>query len=606
MKLTKLSFNNLLLVFALLLAGKTSAQCPVTADLVQPKNAVVCQGVDTQFIVYSPTPGVSYAWEVNDGTGWSNISGAPYTGFLTTNLKVIGSPASLTGYQYRARIDKPSCPTIRSNAVTLTVNTSPFVGTSPIDSQICEGNSVSFTVDADGGGLTYQWQRFSGTTWVDIAPGTPYSGVTSKTLLLTAPPFSFNGASFRVRVSGNCAPPATSDSANLVINTAPQVGQQPTGVSECLGGIAKFTTSAQGTALTYQWQEGQGSGWTDLPGALPYGGVYTNQLEILGITAAMNGRQYRCVVRGKCAPADTTTPVQLVVKTSPAIVSVSDLDTLCEGENTTISVIASGSNLQYQWQEDYQGTSGFLNVNDGTVFSGSKTDKLTITGISSAYEGTLYRVLVTGDCPPVSYSETRTIHVIQDKTVIDDPKDTSIVEGGSGIFKVKAIGTAISYQWQVDDGKGFQSIPLNHPNYVGANTDVLQINYAPYAFSGHRYRCLIYGGCNPAPIGSKGALLTMLWPTSVAGINAKNADAIIYPNPATGSELTLVVKNHASKNINTRIIDNMGRTLSAQPATLSSDNSAKIDISALPSGIYSVIIADEQFNTVKTITFTKK
>lgn len=605
MKLSKLSFN-LLFVLALLFAGKASAQCP--AVTLQPINAVVCEGVDTQFITFtSNISGAFFAWQVNDGiNGWVNITGAPYSGFATTNLRVVGSPASLSGFQYRCRVDKASCPTVYTQPATLTVNTAPFVATSPIDSQICQGSAASYTAEASGGGLSYVWQRYTGTAWVDLTNGAPYSGVTSKTLLVNNPALTLNGSFFRVKVSGQCSPITFSDSAKLTINLAPEVSIQPTGASECIGGNAKFSMSATGTTLTYQWQENQGSGWNDIPGALPYSGVYSNQLEILGITAAMNNRQYRCVVKGKCSPPDTTNVVQLIAKTAPAVASVTDLDTICEGENASITVIASGSNLQYQWQENKGGIMGFVNLSDGGMYAGTHTDKLIINGVGSSFEGTTYRCMVTGDCPPLAYSAIREMHVIQDKSVIDNPRDTAVVVDGFGYFAVSAVGTAISYQWQVDNGQGFQSISDNHPNYDGVNTDTLKLKYTPFDFNGYHYRCLVYGGCNEVPAASTGAVLTMQWPTSVATATGNTDGITIYPNPATGNTLFVNVKNAASQKMNVRIVDNMGRTLSNQAITLDASNTSSIDIRTIPAGIYSVILADEQFNTVKTITFTKK
>jgi hypothetical protein len=75
--------------------------------------------------------------------------------------------------------------------------------------------------------------------------------------------------------------------------------QQPVNDGGCDGEDAQFTVEAIGSGtLTYQWQISTdgGTNWINVNEAAPYSGVTTAMLNITGITAAMNGYQYRCLV----------------------------------------------------------------------------------------------------------------------------------------------------------------------------------------------------------------------------------------------------------------------------------------------------------------------
>jgi hypothetical protein len=202
------------------------------------------------------------------------------------------------------------------------------------------------------------------------------------------------------------------------------------------------------------------------------------------------------------------------------------------------------------------------------------------------------------------FSDYKTMHVIQDKSVFESPHDTAVMLGVDAIYKVKAVGTSITYQWQVDDGGGYQSISSNHPNYIGVNTDKLTVKTTTFSLTGNKYRCLIYGGCRTEPIASNDAHLGLWWPTSVGIVGNTISDVMVFPNPASGSELTIVMKD-ATGSVNARIVDNLGRTVATEHLAMNNSTS-KLNISALPAGVYRIVLSDIQFNTVKAVMFTKQ
>ncbi|WP_336783609.1 cadherin-like beta sandwich domain-containing protein [Paenibacillus illinoisensis] len=77
----------------------------------------------------------------------------------------------------------------------------------------------------------------------------------------------------------------------------------------------------------------------------------------------------------------------------PVINSHPENATVFEGATAELSVAASNA-VAYAWQADTG--SGFINIADGTLYSGVNTSKLNITGASMEMNGYQYRVIVSG------------------------------------------------------------------------------------------------------------------------------------------------------------------------------------------------------------------
>ncbi|RZM05001.1 MAG: hypothetical protein EOO88_55540, partial [Pedobacter sp.] len=82
----------------------------------------------------------------------------------------------------------------------------------------------------------------------------------------------------------------------------------------------------------------------------------------------------------------------LFIASVPVITGNPPNRTLCAGGNTTFSISATGA-TSYQW---FQNTgSGFIALTDTAPFSNVTTNTLTITGVTPALNGTLYRCVAT-------------------------------------------------------------------------------------------------------------------------------------------------------------------------------------------------------------------
>ena len=109
-----------------------------------------------------------------------------------------------------------------------------------------------------------------------------------------------------------------------------------------------------------------------------------------GQTAAGTYTYYVTQTINGCESSSTT--VNLVVHSSIVIVTQPQAEIICDGENATFTVGASGYNLTYQWQEDG------VDITDGGIFSGATTATLTLTDPGVISNGKSYSVNIYGSC----------------------------------------------------------------------------------------------------------------------------------------------------------------------------------------------------------------
>ena len=145
--------------------------------------------------------------------------------------------------------------------VTVTVNQPTTVATQPVAQTVCTDKIATFTVTAGGTGpFSYRWQvstNGNNPPWTFVNNGGVYSGATTATLTITAPPLSMNGYFYRAVING-AAPCAadTSFGVRLTVNPLPTIviSNSPT-IRSLLPGLTT-TLSAVVTpnaAVLYSW-----------------------------------------------------------------------------------------------------------------------------------------------------------------------------------------------------------------------------------------------------------------------------------------------------------------------------------------------------------------
>ncbi|NVO02281.1 MAG: gliding motility-associated C-terminal domain-containing protein [Bacteroidetes bacterium] len=280
---------------------------PVTLGGIVNLDNTVCSGSNSGTLNLTGNTGNVTSWEyaVSPFTTWTTISN-------TTTSQTYLNLTQTT--EYRANVTSGSCSAQNSISATITVNTAPSITTPPVDQIIGVGGSVSYSITANGAGLTYQWEEYNGSTWQVISDGGAapnYSGATTATLTINSVILSMNAYLYRCVVTGTCSPTATSGTALLTVNNSPAIATAPNDSSICSNSSVSFSISATGTITGYQWEESAngGASWSNVVNGGIYSGANTPILTINPVPASMDGFEYRCVVGGMLPAPNTVSSV---------------------------------------------------------------------------------------------------------------------------------------------------------------------------------------------------------------------------------------------------------------------------------------------------------
>ena len=179
---------------------------------------------------------------------------------------------------------------INIDSCTILIGRKPAIEIQP-DNQVCKaGDTASFSVDASGGGLVYQWQyRTSNSgSWTEVASASGKSSMYDLTARAR-----HDGYQYRCKVSNAKGKVYSSIRTLLVSAKKPAIATQPLSKTVSEGEKAAFQVEASGGGLTYQWYfRTSASGiWTAVSAASGKTATYS-----LTAKARHNGYQYRCKV----------------------------------------------------------------------------------------------------------------------------------------------------------------------------------------------------------------------------------------------------------------------------------------------------------------------
>lgn len=191
----------------------------------QPQDSSVCANTNAGFSVAAAGGPFTYQWQVNDGSGWSNVGNTGmYSGADKDTLLLKTAPTTVNGYRYRCIVGGVCPPGDTSDEAVLTITTkynAPAVITQPASVRIMENSDTTFTVASTDPDLSYQWEVKDGNNWTDISNAGVYSDATTDTLNLAGVPYTMNGYQFRCLLIRPCAPITISSVATLTVDTIP-------------------------------------------------------------------------------------------------------------------------------------------------------------------------------------------------------------------------------------------------------------------------------------------------------------------------------------------------------------------------------------------------
>jgi hypothetical protein len=497
---------------------------------------LICPTVSTNTSISACVGQTATLTATSDGgtITWYNVASggtALGTGGSFTTATISGN----TSYWVAAEAGS-SC-TARTQ-INITAIALPAFSAHPLSTSVCVGGNVNFSVTASNA-TTYQWQVNTGSGFTNLNNTPPYSNVGTATMTITGATIGMNGYLYRCVCTngGNCA--VNSNAATLTVNSNTTVTNNPNNATACTGTNVSFSVTATGGSLTYQWQVDQGSGFNNLSNGAPYSNVTNATMNITGVTAGLNGYQYRCVVTGACPPATSVNSgsATLTVVSPPVVTANPINDTTCVGDNASFSVTATGTSLNYQWQVN-QGF-GFFNIMPSAIYSNVTTSTLNITGATAGMNNYQYRCVVSRPgCASVN-SGSAVLLVRTLPNITTQPTGRVLCAGANSTIGLNATGSQLTYQWQVDNGTGIVNV-VNGGVYGGATTNTLTLTGVTASMSGYQFRCVVSGYCTP-PDTSINASLTVNVPPAITSQPHDSSicanDNATFSTTATGSSI---------------------------------------------------------------------
>ena len=324
---------------------------------------------------------------------------------------------------------------------TATLYQAPGISIQPVNANVTAGQNTGFSVGATGTTLTYQWQvkLNGGSTWTNLTNGGNYANVAAAALSVNNNQLGMSGNAYRCVVAGVCPSPATSNSATLTVSPVPQVLATYCGsASVCPGNVViplratnfinigsfSLTIGFTPSVLTFVTTQGLNSALAagTLQANANNGKVYLTWANTSGASFAGNDTIVKLVFSGSAGSSSFTwdtqvpgnceysNPAGLIFSSTysngsmsfyspPSIVTQPADKTVTQGQSTSFSVGAGGTNLTYLWQLSSNGGGTWGNLTNIAPYSGVLTSTLNITTATTGMSGYRYRCVVGGLCP---------------------------------------------------------------------------------------------------------------------------------------------------------------------------------------------------------------
>jgi hypothetical protein len=354
-------------------------------------------------------------------------------------------------------------------------------------------------------------------------------------------------------------------------------------ITICEAQNTSFSVVANGTALTYQWQVSTdgGANYSNLANGGVYSGVTTATLNITGATVSMNNYRYRVIISGTCTPAVTSTAGTLTVNQAITVTTPPTATTICATGTTSFSIVVAGTSPTYQWQVSTTGAGGpWTNITNGGIYSGATTPTLTLTGVTPAMNGYLYRVVVNGTtaCGAINSPAAALTVSAQPTVTLSASPYTKLLPGKTTTITATvtpATGFTTVWTWNGTPITAVGNAYTVDVNHLGTYTVVATI-----------------GSCTSVP-------------ASITILDSASSKLWIYPSPNDG-RFTISYyspgassSNKTSQNIT--IYDSQGRTVLNKKYDVTQPYQLHhMDLRAFGTGVYYVVLREANGNKIKT------
>ena len=542
-----------------------------------PANTTGCVGSPATFNIVATGTGLTYQWQIstNGGTTYTNVAtGAVYAGANSNTLTILSVVATQNTNLFRCIVTGICTPAATSTAGLLTVPSD--ITSQPANITQCAGVTANFSVTATGSSLTYQWQvsTDAGVTFSNLLNSAIYSGVTTTNLTITGSTGALNNNRYRCVVAGGGCN-LNSTAAILTVNTAPVVVTQPLPTTlTCVGQNIVISTTATGSALTYQWQLSTDAGatFTNVINAGVYSGATSATLNITGVIATMNNYQYKCVINGGCTPAVTTNVSTISISNPVVITSQPSNAKICINNTASFSVTATGTVLSYQWQVSTLSNPVFTNI------PGANSNVYTVTA-NYQTSGNIYRCVIATVCAGNITTNPATLNVNPNPIIgiVANPS-ANLYPGATSVISITSVTpvAGVSYQWNKNG--------VAIPGATGTSITVAVDDIGSYTVT-----VTDLNGCSAAS-------------HNIVINHSQTEKLFIYPNPSSGKfqvRYFSVAGNNTPRTIN--IYDAKGAKIYSHVYTVNgSYERMDVNLENVNAGIYFVDLWDNNNKRIAT------
>ncbi|HPP93589.1 MAG TPA: PKD domain-containing protein, partial [Bacteroidales bacterium] len=463
----------------------TSGVCqPVYSNVIEVKvnprpvailtgGAVICPGESSILKVNLPVGTAPFTLEIENLGTVNNYN---------SDDDIVVSPVVTTTYKLLKVTDANGCDvtapsTSLIGSATVTVRDLPAIVKQPRDTIICEFGMVTYKVIATGSDLTYQWYVDDGTGFAPVVDGGIYFGAQTPMLFLFGTNRLMDGYRYRVDVTG-CGITVPSSEVSLTVNTPPEILFQPKDSTICQGQNAAFSVTAQGTALTYQWQVNKGAGFVDVTNDANFSGATDATLNITNVPGSFNNWIFRVKISGTCGVPIYSNFVILRVNVPPVVTLNPVNRAVCDGGGP-VYFTGNGSGMidSIRWQVFSGGT--WIDLHDDTNYSGTTTQQMTIVNVPLSFNGNRYRLALKAFCGN-AYTNEAVLTVYDNPSVNFSPASPVNACGGVPVVlngnPGGGSGTYTQHTWTGDVGP-LSNYFVQNPTFMSQIAGTYNLTY---------------------------------------------------------------------------------------------------------------------------------
>ena len=357
--------------------------------------------------------------------------------------------------------DAPCSATVYSDEAELTVPKDPifFDYQQPASTTVCETYPATFEAYPFYAN-TYQWEKFDGTTWIELTDTHVYQGMnTNKLTVIETIYTELHKVLFRLAARNLGCPRSGvhSDPVELYIIPSPVFPGIPD-ATVCIGEDYTYSLNNIQYSDEWRWEAFNGTTWVEIqenytgPSGDNYQGVTTTKLRIKNANLTMAYNDFRIKARNEgCPPTwQYSSPSEIHVPVEPVFNEAVSNHTACI--DYPYSFISTPENAnEWQWQIKPEAgnwtdiKTGIENLNN---YDGYNTQTLTIKNSGLLIGNNQFRMKARNDgCPRTwVFSAIRNLHVPEMPGATTS--NVTVCENYGFTFS-PAYSNANEYQWEV-------------------------------------------------------------------------------------------------------------------------------------------------------------